>query len=366
MTAVANPAVTLHPTGDETTVQLDGSYLAGKFGNWIVTAGAQDRWWGSGWDGSLILSNNARPMPAISLDRAVSEPFETKWLSWLGAWRLTTFMGYMEAPRNDYNHPLLWGLRASVRPADGLEISLERTAQWCGEGRDCSWSQFWKVVTGNDTTPNGESTKDEPGNQLGGWDIRWASPITHAPYALYWQHTGETIRRSPPRPYRNLNIYGIEIWGPTAFDGGSWRAGLEMANTRCDGTVNDGKPYWDCAYNHHIFTDGYRYYGRPLGDSMDGDGETYGLRYVRVDAGASVLTGLLRYTMVNRGGAVPDPHHSIAPGPEDWWSVDATYRRPLGSGWIEASAGGDYRDRTWKDTTAVIPRVSLSWHREFQ
>ena len=25
-----------------------------------------DRWWGPGWDGSLILSNNARPIPAIT------------------------------------------------------------------------------------------------------------------------------------------------------------------------------------------------------------------------------------------------------------------------------------------------------------
>jgi hypothetical protein len=46
--------------------------------------------------------------------------------------------------------------------------------------------------------------------------------------------------------------------------------------------------------------------------------------------------------------------------------VDATYRHPLGSGWIEAGAGGDYRDRTWKNTTAVLPRVSLTWRHEFR
>ena len=366
VTAVANPAVTRVPTGDETTVRLDGSYLAGKFGNWIVTAGAQDRWWGPGWDGSLILSNNARPVPALSLDRAVSDPFETKWLSWIGPWRLTTFMGYMEGGRNDYDHPLLWGMRVSARPAKGLEIGLERTAQWCGEGRPCGWNDFWNLLTGHDNAGMNVSAADEPGNQLASWVIRWASPIGSWPYAPYWQHTGETVDTSHiPRPYRTFDLVGLETWGESMVSGSSWRAGLEWAHTRC-GAVTKDPTAWDCTYNHYIFTDGYRYYGRPLGDSMDGDGETYGLRYVRVDAGASVLTGLLRYTMVNRGGAVPDPHHSIAPGLEDWWSVDATYRRPLGSGWIEASAGGDYRDRKWNDRTAMIPRVSLTWHHEFQ
>jgi hypothetical protein len=109
---------------DGDTFRPDGSYFAGKFGNWIVTAGAQDRWWGSGWQGSLILSNSARPVPALSLDRAVSDSFESKWLRWIGPWRLTTFMGYMEGDRQDYNHPLLFGMRISARPLEGLEISL--------------------------------------------------------------------------------------------------------------------------------------------------------------------------------------------------------------------------------------------------
>ncbi len=105
---------------DDRPGRLDGSYVAGKFGNWIFTLGQQDRWWGSGWEGSLIMSNNARPVPEISLDRAVSEPFETKWLSWIGPWRLTTFFGQMEGSRDDYAHPCVLGhadLGATARRA---------------------------------------------------------------------------------------------------------------------------------------------------------------------------------------------------------------------------------------------------------
>ena len=359
LTVVADP-------DDDEAFRPDGSYFAGKFGNWIVTAGAQDRWWGSGWQGSLILSNSARPVPALSLDRAVSDPFESKWLSWIGPWRLTTFMGYMEGDREDYDHPLLFGMRISARPLDGLEISLERTAQWCGEGRSCNWDDFWNLWSGNDNAGENVDLEDEPGNQLAGWDIRWASPIGDWNYAIYNQHTGETIDNQIPRPYRSLDIAGVETWGSNPDDGSSWRVVLEWANTRCGGTENEQK-LWDCAYNNGIFNvEGYRSKGRPLGHSMDGDGETLGLRYMRVNSAAETFTGLLRYTKVNENGAVPDTRHTVAPGAEDWWSLDLTFRRPMPGGWLEASVGADYQDRLWNDTTALLPRASISWRHEFQ
>jgi hypothetical protein len=61
-----------------------------------------------------------------------------------------------------------------------------------------------------------------------------------------------------------------------------------------------------------------------------------------------------------------DPLHSVAPGPEDWWSLDVSYRRLFGNGWIEASVGGDYQDREWNETSTFLPRFSVSWRQEFQ
>jgi hypothetical protein len=355
ITAVVDPE-------EDKSVRLDDSYVAGKFGNWIVTLGQQTRWWGSGWEGSLILSNNARPVPTIALDRAVSEPFESKWLSWIGPWRLTTFMGRMEGDRGDFDHPLLWGMRISARPLEGLEISVDRTAQWCGEGRSCTWNDFWNLFTGHDNAGENVAAEDEPGNQLASWDIRWAKPIGTWNYALYNQHTGETIDNKIPRPYRSLDVYGLETWGDWHTGGSSWRAGLEYANTRCGGTEN-GQKLWDCAYNNNIFTDGYRYYGRVIGHSMDGDGEMYSARFVQVDAASNTFTAIVRYSKVNEGGGVPDPLHSVAAGPEDWISLDFTYRRMFAAGWVEAGVGGDQQDRTWKNTERTSGRAYITWNR---
>ena len=82
---------------------LDGSYIAARLGNWSASLGQQERWWGPGWDGSLILSTNARPIPAVSFDRRVPEPFENKWLSWIGPWSFHSFIGRMEKQRTIAN-----------------------------------------------------------------------------------------------------------------------------------------------------------------------------------------------------------------------------------------------------------------------
>jgi hypothetical protein len=55
----------------------DDTYLGMALGNWMVTAGWQQRWWGPGNDASSILSSNARPRPGITLQRNLSTPFET-------------------------------------------------------------------------------------------------------------------------------------------------------------------------------------------------------------------------------------------------------------------------------------------------
>ena len=115
----------------------DGTYVGWSFGNWMLSASITDRWWGPGWDGSLILSTNARPTPGIAVQRNASRPFETRWLSWLGPWNLTTFMEHLDGDRQTED-PLLWGFRFGFRPLKSLEINVTRTAMWCGEGRPCA------------------------------------------------------------------------------------------------------------------------------------------------------------------------------------------------------------------------------------
>ena len=176
--------------GDE--FRPDGTYVGVALGNWMVTAGWQERWFGPGNDGSLILSNNARPTPGIALQRNNSTPFETKWLRWMGPWTFSTFMTQLDDERF-VNDALLFGIRGSIRPVSGLEIGLTRTAQWCGDGRPCDFSTFVDLLLGNDNQGVNIDREDEPGNQLAGIDIRWSLP-KQIPIALYMQWIGEDGR----------------------------------------------------------------------------------------------------------------------------------------------------------------------------
>jgi hypothetical protein len=122
---------------DDEEFRPDGTYVGVALGNWMLTAGWQERWWGPSRDGSLILGTNARPTPGVMLQRNLSKPFETKWLSWMGPWSVSTFMSSLDDERV-INDALLFGVRGSFRPpGTGLEIGISRTAQWCGDDRPC-------------------------------------------------------------------------------------------------------------------------------------------------------------------------------------------------------------------------------------
>ena len=80
---------------DSKELRFDDSMIGVMVGNWSFAASTQQRWWGPGWDGSLILSNNARPIPSLTIDRVFTDAFESKWLSWIGPWDLSVMFGQM-------------------------------------------------------------------------------------------------------------------------------------------------------------------------------------------------------------------------------------------------------------------------------
>jgi hypothetical protein len=273
--------ITLTATGaldpdDGKEIRLDGSDVSVQWGNWIFSANQMDRWWGPGHDGSLILSNNARPMPAVSLDRVRSLPVDLPVLRLLGPWRFSGFLGVMENERPDVDRPVFMGMRLSFKPAPIFEFGMSRTAQFCGKGRQCNLTTLGRVLIGQDNRGRRGLPDDpdaEPGNQMAGFDVRVVSPFKPLPIAIYGQQIGED-NSSTGIPERYLALYGGETWYmlPT---GSILRAHLEYANTKAKWYQSDDE--FDVAYVQGIFTEGYRYYGRNIGHTTDGDSETTSL-----------------------------------------------------------------------------------------
>lgn len=316
---------------DDRPLRLDGSYAGAAIGNWMISANTMDRWWGPGWEGSLILSNNARPVPMITVERNRSEPFQAWWLRWLGPWRVVFFTGRLEAGRA-VPHALFSGLRVNVSPLRDLEIGLNRTAQWGGRGRPTGLDTIANLVLGRDNRGSqGISRQNEPGNQIAGYDFRWRSPLFDAPYAVYGQLVGEDATSLPTR---NLGLFGVETWGGVGRSDSSFRLHLEYADTAA--AFLDRPPNFNFAYNHGIYRSGYRYRSRSLGHALDNDSRMLSLGAQVMEPTGRSWRFLTRYAVINRDDA---GLNRVARRAESRVGVEISAIVPLGTSELHLGVG---------------------------
>lgn len=333
---------------DDREWRADGSYIGLALGNWMFAGAITDRWWGPGWQGSLILSDNARPIPAFTIERNSTAPFRTKWLRWIGHWDAVAMWGFLEADRA-VPDARYFGMRLTARPTRFLELGVSRTATWCGDGRPCGFDTFNDLLLGRDNAGENVAPEDEPGNQLGGYDIRVSAAPLGYNVAAWTQRIGED--EQDLRPSLFLTQFGVETWGSIGAAG--WRLYLEVADTLCGGNITGDGPA-NCAYNHPIYATGMRYRGRSIGHSFDNDAEIWTLGAVLNEADGHGWTLSLAAGDLNRAGA-PDPANSITPVEAKYRSGQLTHHRRLRFGELRAGVGVESlepvdggRDEDWR------------------
>jgi hypothetical protein len=307
---------------DGQSVRADGSHATVQLGNWLLSANMLDRWWGPFYEGSLILSNNARPMPSVMIERATARPFDFPVLEWLGPWRFSLGLSQMEHDRADIDAPYFLAMRVSIMPTEKLELGASRTAQFCGKQQTCDASTVIDLLIGNDNPGFDATDETEPGNQLAGFDMRWASPIGEGPYAVYAQMIGEDESGYLPSKY--LEQFGLEVWKPSTR-GDMLHLFAEYADSTC--SASRRSPYFDCAYTQTRFNaEGYRYRGRTLGYSADNDAELYavGFTYSRLEG--DLWSATMRGGRLNRDGIEPDLRNTVSPVAADYFSAEAGWQ----------------------------------------
>jgi hypothetical protein len=325
-TAVVDPQ-------DDKRVRPDGSYLGVSIGNFMISAGYMERWWGPGWDGSLILSTNARPIPSLTLERNYTDAFRSPWLSWIGPWRASIAVGQAEERGVEVGEVRFLAARVNFRPRPWLELGLTRTAQWCGTGRACGWRTFRDMLIGRDNRDATLSEVDEPGNQMAGYDARLRSPLRWLPVALYTQWIGEDEAGGLPSKF--LGLLGAELWAPTGW--GSLLLRGEYADTAC--TFTRELPDFDCAYRNAIYPQGYTYRGRIIGHAMDNDSRVTTLAALLMRSNGDSFSLTARQFDINRDGGA----HSISPAPLEVDDVELRYSSEFDSGKIVIGLGNASR-----------------------
>ena len=339
--------------GNDVDANLDGSYIAGVMGEWVFGVGAIDRWWGPGTQSSLILSNNARPVPALIFQTKGAQRFDTFWLSWLGDWHFVSFLGQMESSRA-VPEGKLTGMRFTFKPTDFLEFGLSRAMQWGGEGRDESLSAFWKSLTSQ-----GENTSEQSGNQIAGFDVRYNFNFLNTlPSAIYSQAIGEDEAGFMPTKY-TFQLGGESYYALSS--GNSLKGFAEYANTTAGAL---GAEHPNVAYEHSVFQSGYRYRGRVLGATYDNDAEivTLGGAYQQAEGQLTKLA--LSYMKLNEDGEARG--NTVSSDTQTLMYVEANHQRFFSGGRLKL--GLSYQTKELSTIQEGIDQVSAfaSWEYRFK
>jgi len=341
-----NIAINLHINNASGETLLNESYIAVALGDYSISLGSKKSWWGPGWGGSLILSTNAKPIPGLSIERNFSNPFESKFLSWIGPWDLSFLIGEMEHSRAT-SDALFFGLRVGFRPLSNLEYGFSKTSLFCGENRSCGLSGFTDMLL----------DKTDSGYNLAGFDFRSSHHIKSIPFALYGQVLNHSFKNA-------LGLFGLETWGPISDfrELESYRIFLEATSTSCVYYKNDSSNY-GCAYVDPLFSDGYRYEGINIGHSADGDAQLVTLGGILVVQNSKLIKSSVSLGKLNQGS---HDLYQVSQNNSDILKFDFGYEFdlywfdiPLGN--FDVGLGLDILKDKVNNTTQKDPRFYLSY-----
>ena len=129
--AYAHPEFLVGP--DQASGRLVEGYAKARAGVVELQVGREALWWGPGFHGAMLLSNNALGLDMVRLQTAnqVTLPWV---LRYLGPMKFVWFFGQFEAER-EFPRTKLMGVRVDLAPAPWLELGFARAVMFGGDGR---------------------------------------------------------------------------------------------------------------------------------------------------------------------------------------------------------------------------------------
>jgi len=261
-----------HPEYVDSSSNLDGDIELiegyGKFqlGSLEVEVGKDSLWWGPGYHGSMLMSNNTEPFKMLK----ISNPNPTL-LPWifrgLGPFKAVWFLTELEKDRT-IPEAKLTGLRFNFKPYPTLEFGLSRAIMFDGQARaDLGLRDYWDIFWATQENRPGKLNN----NQLAGVDasilIPFDSTMPAKSIRLYTDLAAEDEADGLPSNWGKL--FGMQLndilqTGRTDFL-------IEYAHNRIPGKPN-------VFYAHSLYQSGYTYKGRIIGHHMGTDARDLFLR----------------------------------------------------------------------------------------
>ncbi|HZX47604.1 MAG TPA: capsule assembly Wzi family protein [Nitrospirota bacterium] len=294
----------------------DGEVLTGygllNAANIELVIGREPLWWGPGYHGSFLLTNNARPFGMVRITS--QSPFILPWIfRGLGELKPTLFVTQLEDDR-DFSHAKLLGMRFDFRPFSSFRIALSRVIMFGGEGRkSLTISDWFNILIANDNTEHGWENRDIDNNQIISLDFS----VMINSLERSWPFSGMKIygeigaedSSGNGWPKEKAFLAGMFVDEPLFLDNTNLR--IEWATT----AVNTKHTAW---YTHGQYNSGYTYEGRIIGHHIGADAEDIFAR-VEYFPDSSIRIGL--ETDFERRLVHADPADK-----RTWTSLDVMYQ----------------------------------------
>lgn len=269
-------AVYLHPEYSNSShsdgrLELVEAYGKLTFRNLEVAFGKDSLWWGPGYTGSMLMSNNAEPFTMIKISNP--HPIQLPWiLRRFGPFKTVWFLTELGTNRT-IPKAKLTGLRVNFKPHPQFELGFSRAIMFDGTGQPAVGPKEYLRMF----LPGGEHANN---NQLAGFDVSMLVPLSGRIPAksvrFYVDVVGEDEARGLPGKCGNL--VGIQLYD--IFQTGRTDLRVEYADNHVGG-------YQDIFYRHSLYQSGYAYKGRVIGHHMGTDARDFFVRlthYITADA----------------------------------------------------------------------------------
>ena len=264
-------------------------------------------------NGNLFLSNNARPIPRISVGTQDywKVPFAEDWLAVKGIYSEGMMLDdrYVDNTRVHYKNAYI---RIGGDRRLNFEVGFQHYAQWGGTSSDpevgelpTDFTNYTRMIVGKGTEENEHFGEWENayGNHLGGWDIHLYYKSDRVEWELYRQtmfedHSGIYINRPDGVTGLYAKIKGDKNWVKSAMYENYYTKYQSGSTTgvKPDGGFHTGQ---DDYFNNYVYKSGWTHYGRTLGlpffipAEKNEDGHTLGVINNRIVAHHFGLTGYL-------------------------------------------------------------------------
>ncbi|WP_421919691.1 capsule assembly Wzi family protein [Marinifilum sp.] len=268
-------------------------------------------------NGNLFLSNNARPIPRISIGTQGywKIPFAEDWLAVKGMYSEGIMLDdrYVDNTRVHYKNVYI---RLGGDRKFNLEVGFQHYSQWGGSSFDpnvgklpTDFTNYTRMIVGKGT--EGEEVWGEwenaYGNHLGGWDFHVYLKGEKVNWELYRQtmfedKSGTYFHRPDGVTGLYAEFKGEKNWVTSAmyenyytrYQSGSTPGGTPIPGS--DGALYTGR---DNYFNNYIYKSGWTHYGRTLGlpffapAQEDENGHTLGVINNRIVAHHFGVNGYL-------------------------------------------------------------------------